>query len=107
MGHYSEITISRSDAKKYSNVSYQGDKVTAKVYINDKGEITKDSYSREHRKELEKEEKKESKKKKEEKKEGCLARILKAPFRLLWWIIKLLLNIVTFGIISSWLNSED
>ena len=47
MGHYSEITISRSDAKKYSNVSYQGDKVTAKVYINDKGEITKDSYSRE------------------------------------------------------------
>ena len=72
MGHYSEITISRSDAKKYSNVSYEGDKVTAKVYINDKGEITKDSYSREHRKELEKKRRKNPKSRKRKRKKVAL-----------------------------------
>ena len=35
-------------------------------------------------------------------KDGCLMKIIKAPFKLLWWIIKTVLNIVTFGFFNGW-----
>ena len=43
-----------------------------------------------------------------EKKEGdgCLVKILKSPFKLLWWVIKKILGILTLGLLSSWLNGK-
>lgn len=35
-------------------------------------------------------------------KDGCLMKIIKAPFKLLWWIIKTVLNIITFGFFNGW-----
>ena len=38
--------------------------------------------------------------------DGCLVKILKSPFKLLWWVIKKILGILTLGLLSSWLNGK-
>ena len=54
MGHYKDIKIDRSEGWKYqTTVGTNGDDYQARVYVDDKGEIFKDSYSREYNKELE------------------------------------------------------
>lgn len=39
-------------------------------------------------------------------KEGCLTKLWKAPFRLLWWLIKQALVILSLGMLSAWLNND-
>ena len=44
MGHYEDIKIDRSEGWKYSNThGTSGDDYHARVYVDDKGEISKDS----------------------------------------------------------------
>ena len=133
MGHYKDIKIDRSEGWKYSDRLDNGDDYYARVYVDDKGKISKDSYSREYNKKLEDEDSKGNDEKpdkngkgdkdndkngkgdkgnegKDEKKEVCLAKILKAPFRLLWWLTKFILKnalvILTFGILNGWFDKD-
>ena len=43
-------------------------------------------------------------------KEGCLTKIIKAPFRILWWLIKFILKnalvILTFGLANGWFDDD-
>lgn len=124
MGHYEDIKIERSEGWKYQSThGTNGDDYHARVYVDEKGKISKDSYSREYNKKLEDEDSKGNDEKpdkngkgdkgnegKDEKKEGCLAKILKAPFRLLWWLTKFILKnalvILTFGIANGWFDKD-
>ena len=120
MGHYEDIQIDRSEGWKYQSThGTNGDDYYARVYVDDKGKISKDSYSREYNKKLEDEDSKGNDEKpdkngkgnkgneeKDEKNEGCLTKILKAPFRLLWWLLKKALVILTFGIVNSWFDKD-
>ena len=48
MGHYENIKIDRKDGWKFSNThGTNGDDYYARVYVDDKGEISKESFSRE------------------------------------------------------------
>lgn len=128
MGHYEDIKIDRHDGWKYSHTSgTNGDDYYARVYVDDKGVISKDSYSQSYnekngnsgkpeKKAKAKDERGQGNKKME--KESCLKRILWAPFRLLrwiikqllkllWWVIKMILVIVSFGMLGSVLNPKD
>jgi hypothetical protein len=125
MGHYEDIKIDRSEGWKYSNThGTSGDDYHARVYVDDDGNISHDSYSRKYIREKNKEElgknsDKEGKGEKGndksgnsgEKKEGCLTKIIKAPFRFLWWLIKFILKnalvILTFGIANGWFDKKD
>ena len=124
MGHYENIKIDRRENWKYqTTLGTSFDDNYARVYVDDNGNISKDSYSREYNKKLEDEDSKGNDEKpdkngkgdkgnegKDEKKEGCLAKILKAPFRLLWWLTKFILKnalvILTFGIVNSWFDKD-
>lgn len=119
MGHFEDLKIDRSESWKYSSThGTNGDDFYAKVYVDDNGNISKDSYSREYNEKNGNNDKpgKTDKKgnakigKGDKKKEGCMAKIIKAPFRLLWWIIKFILKnllvILTLGIASSWLDNK-
>ena len=124
MGHYENIKIDRRENWKYqTTLGTSFDNNYARVYVDDKGKISKDSYSREYNKKLEDEDSKGNDEKpdkngkgnkgneeKDKKKEGCLAKILKAPFRLLWWLTKFILKnalvILTFGIVNSWFDKD-
>lgn len=123
MGHYEEINIDRSEGWKYqTTLDNSTDGYRAKVYVDDNGEISKDSYSREYNEKNGKGDKgkdakgkgKESKGSKGsagKEKEGCLIKIIKAPFRFLWWLIKFIfknaLVILTFGIANGWFDKDD
>ena len=123
MGHHKNIRIDRREGWKYQSTHDNGDDYYADVYVDDNGNISKDSYSREYNKKLEDEDSKGNDEKpdkngkgdkgnegKDEKKEGCLAKILKAPFRLLWWLTKFILKnalvILTFGILNGWFDKD-
>lgn len=41
------------------------------------------------------------------KQEGCLMKIIKAPFRLLWWLIKLILKCCGIWFIISMFTGDD
>ncbi len=106
MGYFKEINIDRSEGWKYkSTLDNSSDGYRARVYVDDNGEISKDSYSQEFNKKNDKTEKKEKKDRKE--KEGCLTKLWKAPFRLLWWLTKKVLIILSLGLLSSVLSSDD
>ncbi len=123
MGHYEEINIDRSEGWKYqTTLDNSTDGYRAKVYVDDNGEISKDSYSREYNNKNGKADKGKEAKGKGNKnkgskgsvgkeKEGCLTKIIKAPFRFLWWLIKLIfknaLVILTFGIANGWFDKDD
>ena len=124
MGHYENIKIDRRENWKYqTTLGTSFDDNYARVYVDDNGNISKDSYSREYNKKREDEDSKGNDEKpdkngkgdkgnegKDEKKEGCLAKILKAPFRLLWWLTKFILKnalvILTFGIVNGWFDKD-
>ncbi len=133
MGHFENIKIDRREGWKYQNTLGNGDDFYARVYVDDNGNISKDNYSREYNKKLEDEDSKGNDEKpdkngkgdkdndkngkgdkgnegKDETKEGCLAKILKAPFRLLWWLTKFILKnalvILTFGIVNGWFDKD-
>lgn len=123
MGHFENIKIDRREGWKYQDTLGNGDDFYARVYVDDNGNISKDNYSREYNKKLEDEDSKGNDEKpdkngkgdkgnegKDEKKEGCLAKILKAPFRLLWWLTKFILKnalvILTFGILNGWFDKD-
>lgn len=133
MGHFENIKIDRREGWKYQNTLGNGDDFYARVYVDDNGNISKDNYSREYNKKLEDEDSKGNDEKpdkngkgdkdndkngkgdkgnegKDETKEGCLAKILKAPFRLLWWLTKFILKnalvILTFGILNGWFDKD-
>ena len=122
MGHFEEINIDRSEGWKYqTTLDNSSDGYRAKVWVDDNGNISQESYSRQYIREKNKEElgknsDKEGKGKKGngksgEKKEGCLTKIIKAPFRFLWWLIKFILKnalvILTFGIANGWFDKKD
>ena len=118
MSTFENKLIPRSEAWKYSNTfGTNGDDFYAKLTMNDDGTIAKESYSKAYRKQQQKYKLQSSKeetrnnKKKEKNGEGCLAKILKAPFRLLWWLLKKLLGllpvIITLGIINSDEKNSD
>ncbi len=83
------------------------------VYYNDDGSINEEmTYSQKAQKQ-QKEDKKKNKQKKEAKseKEGCLTKILLAPFRLLWkaikWLLKTVLIIVSAGLLKGILEGDS
>lgn len=68
------------------------------------------------KKEKEEKEKAEKERKKAEKeakdgKEGCLTKLWKAPFRLLWWAVKkvfwMILSIITLGLINKFFGNDE
>lgn len=102
-----------NDHLNYKGNSSKGGDLYVTVHYNDDGTIDKKrTYTKEYLKKLEEEEdgtnKKEKKKKDTtgRKKDGCLAKIIKAPFKLLWWLIKIVLKILTFGLIASILDDD-
>ena len=117
MGHWEEFKIDSSEAWKYETILDSGADMKARVYIDDKGNISDQSYSVRYREKddindkPEKKDKNKSSKEKKSKegkeKDGCLKKLLKAPFRLLWWLIKKVLVILSLGILSGVLNSDD
>lgn len=113
MGHWKNVKIDRSEGWKYqTTLGTNGDDYSARVYIDDNGEISKESYSLKYREENgmnDKPEKKGKNKSSKEgkEKEGCLTKLWKAPFRMIWWLIKKLLIIISLGMLSGWLNSSD
>ena len=76
----------------------------ARVIRKSDGSIDESSYSHNYRKQLHKKDKKEEKNKE---KEGCLKRILLFPFRLIWWVVKMVLIIVSLGALSDVLNGDS
>lgn len=93
------IEIPVADMGKYKKTKMEGDKVYATVYLK-KGKLDeKESLSKEYYMTLHPNEK--------EEKEGFLAKIIKAPFRLLWWLFKKALILLSFGLLAGILNSED
>lgn len=119
MGHYEDITIDRSEGWKYQHThGTNGEDFHAKVYVDDNGNISKDSYSRVYNEKNAKPEKKEKKSKSGKKmsksgkkKEAWWVKLLKAPFRFLWWLIKFILKnalvLLTFGIADGWFDKKD
>ena len=80
----------------------------AKVTYNDDGSINEEStFSQSKLKKQNKVKEKKIKTKSGEDKDGCFTRILKAPFKLLWWLTKKILIVFSLGILGSWLNSDD
>jgi len=50
MGHYEDIKIDRKDGWKFQSThGTNGEDYYAKVYVDDNGEISKESYSREYK----------------------------------------------------------
>lgn len=111
------IRISHEEYKsgKYAYASHKAGEdggYFAKVFTDKDGNIEKGSYSSSYQKSLEEKEKKEKKEMKtsssnSENKDGCLMKIIKAPFKFLWWILKQILGVLTLGLISSWLNGDN
>lgn len=116
------IDVDRNEtAGKYSSTldPGSGDTVQAYVYYNSDGTIDeKKTYTDYYYKQLHKDDEGKSKDKKDKKekpsktkpskeKEGCLTKLWKAPFRLLWWLIKKALVILSLGVLSGLLNSDD
>jgi len=94
---------------KYAYTSHQAGEdggYFAKVFTDRDGNVEDSTYSSSYRKknQVNKQKPKISNSKQ---KEGCLTRIIKAPLRFLWWAFKRILGILTLGLISSWLNSDE
>ena len=98
------ININPSDAWKYANVFHgAGDKWEAEVVTDSNGNVTDHTYSQSYLKQQRKQAKAETKKEKKvtSNKESCFKKLIKAPFKILWWIIKKVLIIVTFGALTG------
>ena len=135
MGQYKKFQIDRKDGWKFKTTSgTNGEDFSAQVYVDDNGEISRESYSDKYLKELDAKDDTSNPKDndqngndngkngkgkdqngkdndKDDKKDGCLTKIIKAPFRLIWWLIKFLLKnalvILTFGIANGWFDDKE
>lgn len=115
------IHVSSEESKKYANVSGTDPAkgFDVKVTYNADGSINeKRTYSEGYREQLKKERGQDKPKKEKKKapkdnsdKEGCLTKIIKAPFRFLWWLIKFILKnalvILTFGLANGWFDDDN
>lgn len=80
----------------------------AKVMYNNDGSIDENStFSQSKLKKQDKVKEKKVKTNSGEDKDGCLSKILKAPFKLLWWLLKKILIVVSLGMLGSWLNGDS
>ena len=114
------IHVSSEESKKYANVSGTDPAkgFDVKVTYNADGSINEErTYSEGYREQLKKERGQDKPKKEKKKapkdnsdKEGCLTKIIKAPFRFLWWLIKFILKnalvILTFGLANGWFDDD-
>lgn len=78
--------------------------------MDDKGNITDDSYSNAYKDKTngdEKSKKKNEKKSGKTEKESFWKKVLKAPLRLLWWLTKKVLVILSLGMLDNWLNEKS
>lgn len=98
--------ISRNDSWKYK-VNFGGQ--SAEVYYKRDGSIDEErTYTKAYLKQIHKNDNGSNTKEKSSKdKEGCLTKLWKAPFRLLWWIFKKALILLSFGLLANLLNSEE
>ena len=114
------IDVNRNEGHgKYGHIldPGSGDTVRAYVYYNSDGTIDeKKTYTDYYYRQLHKDDEdidNEDKDDEDEdnenknKKEGCLTKLWKAPFRLLWWLVKKALVILSLGVLSGLLNSDD
>ena len=113
-----EIEVKRGSSEwaKYANHLSSSDSDRVTVYYKSDGSIDEDkTYTSTYRNKLAEQRGQQtqdtkSKGKTEEKKEGCLMKIIKAPFRLIWWLLKFILKtvltILTLGLISNFLNKD-
>jgi len=111
------LEIDRSEASKYRSTSgTNGNTVKAKITYNNDGSINKkETYSSQYLKKLEEEEDEPEEEERYEKKssdsDGCLMKIIKAPFRLLFWlvkkILKVLLTVFTLGLFNKLINEDE
>ena len=99
------IGINPEDCWKY-NCPYH---TTADVFYKSDGSVDEErTYTKTYLKRIHKNDKASKNKKKSSKdKEGCLTKLWKAPFRLLWWILKKALLLLSFGLLANLLNSEE
>lgn len=115
-----EILISHEEylLGKYQSTVTRGSDRYAIVQLKD-GEIDPSSYTDRYQKEhgLGKYAKKDSSQKRKngrsekKKNSNCLMKIILAPFKVIWWlfkfILKTILTILTFGLISKLYNEDD
>lgn len=118
MKHSEEIEVKRGSSEwaKYANHLSSSDSDRVTVYYKSDGSIDEEkTYTSTYRNELAEQRGQQtqdtkSKGKTEEKKESCLMKIIKAPFRLIWWLLKFILKtvltILTLGLISNFLNKD-
>ena len=117
-----QSTFEHSELKDKHDGTSSYSVIEALVYYNDDGTINEEytysdqwkrknklcQYSEENNKKKEEDNKEKAKEgKTSKKKEGCLTKLWKAPFRLLWWLIKKALVILSLGLLSGFLNSDD
>ena len=108
MSEFKMVKVPRKDGWMYASTSStNGDDHYAKVWYNRDGGIDDNlTYSEAYKRQMgiggsKGKKVKSSKIVDGKKKEGCITKILKAPFRLLWWVVKQVLIIVTFGYLSG------
>ena len=110
MAHFEEIKIDRHDGWKYSNTAgTNGDDYYAKVLVNDDGSIAEESYSKAYREKIGKGKETGSIKQSSTKVksgDGCLMKLIKAPFKCLWWLIVNVLKVVGIGFFLEWLTKD-
>jgi len=113
------IHVSSEESKKFANVSGTDPAkgFDVKVFYNADGSINEEkTYTGAYREKLKEsrsqDEPKNNKKapKENNDKEGCLTKIIKAPFRFLWWLVKFIfknaLVILTLGLANGWFNDD-
>lgn len=114
-----EIRINQHDLWKYSNAYLKAGEnggAFARIHYHEDGSINEEwTYSKTYRDELHGKDnidntEKESDSSETTEKEGCLMKMIKAPFKwllqALWWLTKKILGILTLGLLSSWLNDD-
>lgn len=96
-----EIEIPIADMGKFKSARIEGGKAFAEIFVNKKGKLDElASYKMDYYKQL-------HPNIAIKKKESFLSKILKAPFRLIWWLLKNSLNIITFGLYAKMMIDED
>ena len=116
MSSVKDVPISEDEFRHnnhYKNSSEGGGKFYAKMYFNDDGSLNeKLTYSKSYYKKLHPDKPEKNKEKKEKttevkKKEGCLKKILLAPFRLIWWLLKMILKLIGLSFLLSLLGQDE
>lgn len=116
------VWVDKGESWKYSSVSYYAgrDDVEVRIYIDDNGLIDNSTYSDTYLKEnglgkyavkeeSDQQEPVAQKKTKEKKKSSFKRKLLLAPLKLIWWLIKFLLKLIGLSFLISLFsdNSND